>query len=37
MTEAGLKLTTTATPTVFLLLEFFDFEFQITPLIQGPE
>lgn len=37
MNEAGLKLSNTATPTVFLLLEFFDFEFQITPLIQGPE
>ncbi|KAI6184475.1 C2 domain-containing protein [Aphelenchoides bicaudatus] len=37
VTDAGLKLTSTATPTLFLLLEFFDFEFQITPLIQGPE
>jgi hypothetical protein len=37
ITDSGLKLTNTATPTVFLLIEFFDFEFQITPLIQGPE
>jgi chaperonin cofactor prefoldin len=37
VTEEGLKLTNTATPSIFFLIEFFDFEFQITPLVEGPE
>ncbi|KAI6198403.1 C2-C2-1 domain-containing protein [Aphelenchoides fujianensis] len=37
VTADGLKKTTTAAPSFFLMLEFFDFEFQITPLIQGPD
>ncbi|KAI6194006.1 hypothetical protein M3Y96_01079200 [Aphelenchoides besseyi] len=37
VTTNGLKRTTTATPSFFLLLEFFDFDFQITPPIQGPD
>ncbi|KAE9547438.1 hypothetical protein FO519_009350 [Halicephalobus sp. NKZ332] len=37
ITEAGLKAIGSPEPTVFISLEFFDFELQTTPLIQGPE
>uniref|UniRef100_A0AC34GQK1 RPGRIP1 C-terminal domain-containing protein n=1 Tax=Panagrolaimus sp. ES5 TaxID=591445 RepID=A0AC34GQK1_9BILA len=37
ITENGLKHTASIDPMLFLSLEFFDFELQTTPLIQGPE
>ena len=37
ITETGLKHTSSPDPMLFLSLEFFDFELQTTPLIQGPE
>uniref|UniRef100_A0AC35G4K3 RPGR-interacting protein 1 first C2 domain-containing protein n=1 Tax=Panagrolaimus sp. PS1159 TaxID=55785 RepID=A0AC35G4K3_9BILA len=37
ITETGLKHTSSIDPMLFLSLEFFDFELQTTPLIQGPE
>ena len=37
ITDAGLKVMGSIEPTVFISLEFFDFELQTTPLIQGPE
>uniref|UniRef100_A0A914YXJ7 C2 domain-containing protein n=1 Tax=Panagrolaimus superbus TaxID=310955 RepID=A0A914YXJ7_9BILA len=37
ITENGLKHTSSIDPMLFLSLEFFDFELQTTPLIQGPE
>lgn len=37
LNEEGTKLSSSAKPMLFLALEFFDFELQTTPLIQGPE
>lgn len=37
LTEAGLQLSKSMKPVLFLSVEFFDFELQTTPLLQGPE
>uniref|UniRef100_A0A914UVK1 RPGR-interacting protein 1 first C2 domain-containing protein n=1 Tax=Plectus sambesii TaxID=2011161 RepID=A0A914UVK1_9BILA len=37
LTDLGLKWMSSTQPTIFLTIEFFDFEIQFTPMIQGPE
>uniref|UniRef100_A0A914EKJ9 RPGR-interacting protein 1 first C2 domain-containing protein n=1 Tax=Acrobeloides nanus TaxID=290746 RepID=A0A914EKJ9_9BILA len=37
LTESGVRMSKSAKTMLFLSLEFFDFELQTTPLLQGPE